>query len=84
MLGFFRKKNRLSEMNKTLIGLSPMDTSSAFTNVWRRLEDIENRQRLIMNHLGIRIDSSPRVVKMGDEKNIPGGIQTASEQLSRD
>ncbi len=78
MFGFLRRKKLGPE--KTGGILSANESLSAYSNLWREIEKVREDQRLIMNHLGIRIVSYPRIEKYeGSGSSFVGQEDVAKE-----
>lgn len=83
MFGFLRRK-KIREIGPENALLNAKESAMAYSNLWRRIEEMEERQRLIMNHLGIRIVSYPRIEKYPESSNDLGKINgSGSEQLAQ-
>ena len=82
MFGFLKKRKYQEQLNPTPRGLSGVDQENAYSNLWRRIDEIEHRQFMIMDHLKISIESFPRVVKRNTGALTPMGIQSAGQATS--
>lgn len=75
LFGLFRKKRYPEDPPRR--GVSEIDMLGS--NVWRRFDEIEQTQRLILSHLGLRIVSYPRVEKIGEGNPMGDMARTATE-----